>query len=259
MSYQQPMLYDEQCLRLRLQDKHFLLECLLEKELPRMEFARLAMHIRHDLDSSKKRLVFDALRVLDPIELLAFAGLKKWSAEWWSCVVRLGHPSPSINDRYIVMLGWNNNHGAANVIASIQDQLDKAKQLSSERIKTKEDQGYGGCFVVDKLEINSCVALPNLPGLARVEEEPVPSSLRTPAPAPVRKPEPRPHITAVPVSKTKTASVAAKPAKTDSVTNVAAKPYKGEPKTPSRSELSEEQRKKALQEKMKRRKSSSDW
>ena len=148
-----PIKYDPVSIKTFFGNKRFLMETVLEQELPNIGIQDLFSHIRVNIQmSNKERKMINLLRVYKPALVQHFIGLKKFSAEWWIACIEL-HPitTGTIDKCYLGLIGWKNNHGTQTFAYELKTQTFNLNVET--RLQSKIEQGYKKEYEVKKLSL----------------------------------------------------------------------------------------------------------
>jgi len=279
--------YEEEAIKNLMSQAHFILEACVENELPEMDLAFTINSIKGHERSEQARMVIEALKTHKPVEIVAFKGMKKWSAEWWVAVVKLA--SHIKKDLFALLTGWTNVHGTSAIVSSYSDKEEDITEIFDLRTQSKVRQKYTEECVLANVMLDVAETLPELPGSLPLPEDlhmpkissvagleeiltglghtvspPSAPKAGKPKPKTVGKPrkhttslasEPEPEPTPEPTPKP---AAQPKPELTPAQEEVKAK-SKASMKKARKGRLTKEEKKQKLKESMRRREEESDW
>lgn len=167
--------YDETAIKAAFGSRRYLLEACVEEELDGHDIPTLLQRVRGQTGTShRQRLIAAALKTHRPTQVMKFCGLKKYSAEWWSAVVRLS-PSAGGSTREfdLLLVGWNNHHGVQAVAPQIDD-VGSCEDNYLSRIEQKRNNGYIQEVELEGISLGAGkLALPKIAGLPDPEPDPI--------------------------------------------------------------------------------------
>ncbi len=121
-----------------------------------------------------KRDAIESLQAREPAEVVRFMGLRKYTAEWWSAVVRLSHSNKRIKTSYLHLIGWHNGvHGTEAHVLKVMDKKGVLVLDLDEKASRKLDNDYEIVLNIEELDLGMPeeVMLPGLPSPEAVREE----------------------------------------------------------------------------------------
>lgn len=157
-----------------LQNKHYLLEAIVETELEAKPFPYMVRDaIRSPSLLAVRREFITHLQTHRPVEIISFRGYRKFSADWWVANLRL---EPVVPFRYkeevsFLILGWSSVKFGTKAVVIKAGDVKSIEEEVKIRSTEKEGRGYVEEFVLENVELRTGILdLPEIPGLPKIEE-----------------------------------------------------------------------------------------
>ena len=137
------------------------------------DFSNLCEYLLGRSGSGKQKRALDIIKKQTPVEIVAFAGLNKWSASWWSCLVRT-QGAKSDGNRFLLFLGWSNVKGTQAILKDVSKNCSNLQTEMNLRVADKEKQEYERVVSLENVELKGAImALPSLKELGKAPETPL--------------------------------------------------------------------------------------
>lgn len=166
--------YEKRSISTVFQNKHYLLEAIVENDLEQRPSLALLLRDINKLAVSTTRMNYvNYIRTHQPCEIVKFVGLRKYKADWWIANIKLEACIPSVvSEVYFLLIGWSSEKFGTKAALVKADCANLVQQEFETRLNEKINKGYEVISTFDNIILKTgIIELPEIPGLPKIEEQ----------------------------------------------------------------------------------------
>ena len=167
--------YMEGSVSAALQNKHYLLEAITETDLEAKPFPIMLNDANRVVSiTNTRRGYISTMRTHQPVEVVKFIGMKKYSSDWWVANLRFESCVPSSSpDLSFLVIGWCSEKYGTKAVVLRQGSVKDVSEELTRRVSEKLSKDYSLDCEFNNIELKTgIIDLPDIPGLPDAEEGP---------------------------------------------------------------------------------------